>query len=434
MKKSKFIKSTIILLIGGFLTKILGMIIKIITTRLLGTEGIGIYSLLMPTFSLLIAVAQLGFPIAISKLVAEETKNNKNLILSIVPISMLINIVILFGIFISSDFISNILLHETRTKLAIMCIGFVLPFISISSIIRGYFFGKEKMFPHVLSNVMEDIIRIIVLVLGIPIFLKNGLEFAVAFLVISNIISELTSIIILLLFLPKNFKLQKKDCIPNKQNIKDIFSISLPTTGSRLIGNIGYFLEPIILTNTLLWVGYDNNFIIREYGIISGYVMPLLLLPSFFTTAISQALIPIISKATAHRNYHYAKNKLKQAIFFSLLIGIPVTILFELIPEIPLKLIYNTIEGTNYIKVLAPICLLHYIQAPLSSTLQAMGKAKDALKGTLVGITLRTTALFIFSSLKIGMWGLVIATSINIIYVTLYDASRIKHYLNKNTI
>lgn len=431
MKKSKFIKSTIILLIGGFLTKILGMLIKIITTRLLGTEGIGIYMLLTPTFSLFIAIAQLGFPVAISKLVAEETKNNKNLVFSIIPIAMLINVIILFGIFISSNFISNILLHEPRTKLAIICIGFVLPFISISSIVRGYFFGKEKMIPHVLSNVIEDIVRMIILALGIPIFIKNGIEFAVAFLVLSNVVSELTSILILFFFLPKNFKLQKKDCIPNKQNIKDIFSISLPTTGSRLVGNIGYFLEPIILTSTLLWVGYDNNFIIAEYGIVSGYVMPLLLLPSFFTMAISQALIPIISKATAHKNYKYAKDKLKQAIFFSLLIGIPMTILFEAIPEIPLKLIYNTTEGTNYIRVLAPVCLLHYIQAPLSSTLQAMGKAKDALKGTLVGILLRTSALFIFSSLKIGMWGLVIATSINIIYVTLYDASRIKKYLNK---
>lgn len=430
MKKSKFIKSTIILLIGGFLTKILGMVIKIITSRLLGTEGIGIYMLLTPTFSLFIAIAQLGFPVAISKLVAEETKNNKNLVFSIIPIAMLINIVILFGIFISSDFIANTLLHEPRTKLAIMCIGFVLPFISISSIIRGYFFGKEKMIPHVVSNVVEDVIRMIILALGIPIFIKRGLEFAVAFLILSNIVSELTSILILFFFLPKNFKLQKKDCIPNKQNLKDIFSISLPTTGSRLIGNIGYFLEPIILTNTLLWVGYDSNFIVTEYGIVSGYVIPLLLLPSFFTMAISQALIPIVSKATAHRHYNYAKDKLKQAIFFSLLIGIPMTILFEIIPEIPLKLIYNTTEGINYIRVLAPICLLHYIQSPLSSTLQAMGKAKDALKGTLIGILLRTSSLFIFSSLKIGMWGLVIATSINIIYVTLYDANRIKKYLN----
>lgn len=429
MKKSKFIQSTIILIIGGFLTKLLGMIIKIITTRQLGTEGIGIYSLLMPTFGLLITIAQLGFPVAISKLVAEETKNNKNLIFSIIPIATLINIVILFIIFISSNFISNVLLHEPRTKLAIICIGFVLPFISISSIIRGYFFGKERMLPHVVSNVMEDIIRIIIITLGIPLFIKKGIEFAIAFLIISNIISELTSIAILLFFLPKNFKLTKKDCIPNKQNIKDIFNISLPTTGSRLIGNIGYFFEPIILTSTLLHIGYDNNYIITEYGIISGYVLPLLLLPSFFTMAISQALIPIISKATAHRNYKYAKDKLKQGIFFSLIIGIPVTILFEIIPQIPLKFIYNTTEGINYIKVLAPICLLHYIQAPLSSTLQAMGKAKDALKGTLVGIILRTSTLFIFSSLKIGMWGLVIATSINIIYVTIYDASRIKKYL-----
>lgn len=429
MKKSKFIKSTIILIIGGFLTKILGMIIKIITTRLLGTEGIGIYMLLTPTFSLFIAIAQLGFPVAISKLVAEETKNNKNLVFSIIPIVMIINIIILFGIFISSDFIANTLLHEPRTKLAIMCIGFVLPFISISSIIRGYFFGKERMIPHVVSNVVEDVVRMIILALGIPIFIKNGLEFAVAFLILSNIISELTSILILFLFLPKSFKLQKKDCIPNKQNLKDVFSISIPTTGSRLIGNIGYFFEPIILTSTLLWVGYDNNFIVTEYGIVSGYVIPLLLLPSFFTMAISQALIPIISKATVHRNYGYAKSKLKQAIFFSLLIGIPMTLLFEIIPEVPLKFIYNTTEGINYIRVLAPICLLHYIQSPLSSTLQAMGKAKDALKGTLVGILLRTSTLFIFSSLKIGMWGLIIATSVNIIYVTLYDANRIKKYL-----
>lgn len=430
MKKSKFIKSTIILLIGGFITKILGMIIKIITSRLLGTEGIGIYMLITPTFSLFIAIAQLGFPVAISKLVAEETKNNKNLVFSIIPISILINTIILFLIFISGDFIANTLLHEPRTKLAIICIGFVLPFISISSIVRGYFFGKEKMLPHVVSNVLEDIVRMIILILGIPIFIKNGLEFAVAFLVLSNIISELTSILILFFFLPKNFKMHKKDFVPNKQNLKDIFSISIPTTGSRLIGNIGYFFEPIILTSTLLLVGYDNNFIVTEYGIISGYVIPLLLLPSFFTMAISQALIPIISKATSHRNYKYAKNKLKQAIFFSLLIGIPMTLLFEFIPEIPLKLIYNTNEGINYIRILAPICLLHYIQAPLSSTLQAMGKAKDALKGTLIGIILRTSTLFIFSSLKIGMWGLVIATSINIIYVTLYDASRIKKYLN----
>ena len=92
MKKSKFIKSTIILLIGGLFTKLLGMIIRIFMSRSLGSEGMGIYMLIMPTFSLFIALAQLGFPVAISKLVAEETKNNKNLVFSIIPISIFINI------------------------------------------------------------------------------------------------------------------------------------------------------------------------------------------------------------------------------------------------------------------------------------------------------------------------------------------------------
>ena len=86
--KNKFIKSTIILIIGGFITKILGMIIKIVMTRTIGTEGIGLYMLISPTFTLLISIAQLGFPVAISKLVAEDKNNNKNLVFSIIPISL----------------------------------------------------------------------------------------------------------------------------------------------------------------------------------------------------------------------------------------------------------------------------------------------------------------------------------------------------------
>ena len=88
--KSKFVKSTIILMIGGLITKILGMVIKIITNRLIGTEGLGVYMLITPTFMLLIAIAQLGFPIAISKLVAEDKSNNKNLVFSTFPITIIL--------------------------------------------------------------------------------------------------------------------------------------------------------------------------------------------------------------------------------------------------------------------------------------------------------------------------------------------------------
>ena len=86
MKKNKFIKSTIILIIGGFITKMIGMLIKIITTRNLGSEGIGLYMLIMPTFSMFIALSQLGLPVAISKLVAEEKRNNKRILSSSIPL------------------------------------------------------------------------------------------------------------------------------------------------------------------------------------------------------------------------------------------------------------------------------------------------------------------------------------------------------------
>jgi len=429
MKKNSFIKSTIILIIGGFITKILGMLIKIVTTRYIGTEGIGLYMMITPTFMILLSIAQLGFPVAISKLVAENKYNNKNLVFGIIPVSLFINILVFIFLFYFKDFISINLLHEKRVSLAILCIGFVLPFVSISSILRGYFFGKEKMVPHVLSNIVEDIVKLIAIIIGIPIFLNQGLVYAVAYLILSSIFSELASIITLFLFLPKNFHMTKNDFLPKKKNIKSILNIGIPTTGSRFIGSIGYFFEPIILSYTLLKCGYSNNFIITEYGILSGYTMPLLLLPSFFTLAISQALIPVISKSYSNGNLKYTKSKLKQAIFFSLLIGIPCTILFELFPDIFLKLIYNTNEGITYLRVLAPIYLFHYIQSPLTSTLQAMGKAKKAMNGTLIGMFIRTISLFVFSSLNIGMWGLVIASSLNIIIVTFHQMRVIKKFI-----
>lgn len=428
--KSKFISTTLILLVGGFITKILGMIIKIIMTRLIGTNGIGLYMLIMPTFNLFITICQLGLSVAISKLVAEDKNNNKQIVFSSTIFSLILNVLLIVSIVILAPVISDKLLHNSDTYYSIIAISLTLPFISISSILRGYFFGKQKMFPHTFSNCFEQIVRLIIIILITPYLIPKGINIAVAGIILTNIISELTSILILFFFVPKNFKLTKKDLHYSKSTMKDVLSISIPTTSSRILGSIGYFFEPIILTSTLLMCGYSNDFIVNEYGIINGYALQLLLLPSFFTMAISQALLPVVSKSYSNGNIAYTKTKIKQAIKFSLLIGIPATLIFMFFPEFFLKLIYNTNEGVKYIKFLAPICILHYIQAPLSSSLQAMGKAKDAMYGTIIGIIVRTSLLFLLSLSKIGMWGLVISTGINIIFVTLFDLSRVKKHLS----
>lgn len=429
MKKEKFITSTIILMIGGLLTKVLGMIIKIIMTRIVGIEGTGLYMLIFPTFALFMTISQLGFPTAISKLVSEDKYNNKNIVFSIIPFSLILNIILMIIIILIAPILSNDLLKDSRCYYPILAIGLVLPFDTLSSILRGYFFGKQRMVPHVVSNITEQITRLILITITIPTLLDKSLVYAVSGLILVNVISELMSSLVLFFFLPKKFKITKKDIRPNPLNLKAILGISLPTTSSRIIGSIGYFLEPIILTFVLLKTGYSNSFIIQEYGIISGYVLPLLLLPSFFTGAISQALLPVVSKAYANNNKLYIKKKIKQAIYFSLLIGIPVTLIFEIIPDIPLKLIYNTNLGIPYIRFLAPVCLIQYIQSPLASSLDAIGKSKINMNTTIIGMSIRIISLLTFSAFKIGIWGLILGISISTIYITWYNYKKLYQML-----
>lgn len=426
--KNNFIKSTIILIFGGFLTKILGMFIKIILTRTISTKGIGIYSLILPTFNLFITLCSLGLPVAISKLVSEKKTSNKKIVLSAIPFILIFNVVLIFLLFIIAPFLSKNLLHNNITYYPIIAIGFTLPFICISSILKGYFFGREKMFPTTLSNVIEQLVRLGLTFTVVAKLMEYSLAYAITGVVLINVLSEGASILILLIFLPKKQKLTSNDFHSDKLILRELLGISIPTTGSRLIGSLSYFLEPIILTYTLTKVGYSADFITMEYGIINGYVYPLLLLPSFFTMAISNALLPVVSNSYSHKNYNYTKYKIKQAITISLVIGVPCTLLFMSIPDYFLNLIYNTNEGLEYIKIIAPIFLIYYIQGPLTASMQAMGLAKEAMFGTLVGSIIRIVLLFTLSLCRIGMWGFLIASIVNILFITLQHF----YYVYKN--
>lgn len=428
MIKNKFISGTIILIIGGLITKLLGMIIKIITTRYIGDEGIGLYMLIIPTFILFINIAQLGFPIAISKLVAEDKQSSKKILFSAIPVSIILNIILLIIVFILSPIISK-LLHDERTLYPLIAIGFVLPFVSISSIVRGYFFGKHKMMAHIISHICEQIVRLILIILITPRLLVYSLQATATGLVLINIVSELTSIIVLIFFLPKKVTIKKSDIIPDKGIIRDVLNIGIPTTGSRIIGSISYFLEPIILTSILLKVGYSNTFILNEYGVLNGYVLPLLMIPSFFTQAISSSLLPIISKSYANNHFAYVKAKIKQAEFISLTIGVLVTIVLMIYPNLILKIVYNTNHGAEYLKVMAPFFIGYYIQVPLTTALQAMNKAKEAMMSTVIGAIIKITMISLLSMLRIGIYGLIIATISNILVVTIYNYSKVKKIL-----
>ena len=426
--KNKFIKSTIILIIGGFITKILGMVIKVFLTRAVGTDGISLYMLILPTFNLFITLCNLGAPVAITKMVSEKKNSSKKIVIPTTIIILLYNVILIFIILIISPYLSRELLHNTNTYYPLIFIGTTLPFITISSIIKGYFFGKEKVLPITLSNIIEQLARLLLTIFLVSRLSKYGLVIQISSVVLINIISEFSSIVLLSFYLPKE-KIHKKDITFDNKLLKEIFDISTPSMMGRLIGSFVYFLEPIILTSAMSYAGYSNDFITLEYGIINGYTYPLLLLPSFFTMAISSSILPVVANSYSNRNYTRTRKKIKEASIISLIIGIPFTLIFMFIPDIPLKLIYNTNLGINYIKVTAPFFLLHYIQAPLTSCLNGMGQSKRAMLGTLYAGIIKIISLFILSLLHIGMYSLIISSILNIVIVTLHHIYYVRKYL-----
>ena len=122
---------------------------------------------------------------------------------------------------------------------------------------------------------------------------------------------------------------------------------------------------------------------------------------------------------------------MKQAITISLFIGIPCTIIFTMFPNILLKIFFNTNKGISYIRIIAPICILHSIQAPLSSFLTASNNAKIVMKSSLYSTIIRTTLLFTLCHFKIGLWALIVSTSINRIFVTIYELYNVKSIIKK---
>lgn len=428
MKKSKFIQSSILLLIGGFLTKVLGMLVKIVLTRKIGTLGMGLYSLLMPTFMLFLSISGMGLSTALNVLIATDKYNNKNLLITALLLSFLINFLIALILLFGGHWIVNSLLHEKILYHPLLSILFVLPFISVSNIFRSYYFAKERMIPHVFSNILEDLWKLLLILFGMNLFL-NSMEQALTFLMMTNILCEFSSIVIFLFCFPK-FTLKKEDFFLKKDTLKAIFKISIPTTLSRLVGSITYFLEPVILTTILLKLGYSKNTIITEYGIINGYVLPILMLPSFFTNAISQALMPIISKYYHKKDYSYVKRKLKQALGIAITIGLGYSVICYFYHFQLLQFLYQTSEGSNYILFLIPFFFLYYLEGPLLTTLQAMNQANINLKISCINFFIRTILLSILTSLSIGMYGLLIALSVNILFTVLYSSYKIRQSLH----
>lgn len=428
IKNNILIKNIFILLISGAVAKVIGMLGKIIYTREAGIEVVSLYSLITPTFMLIITICQFSFPIAVSKLSAENKYDNKKLLITAYSIGFIIDIVLMLFVILFSKTIAN-LLHNSSLYKAIITIIYIVPFVTISSIQRGFLHGKEDMLGASITNITEEIIKITLIITTLPIALLKSNLTAVITIILYNIITESTNILIMHKSIKKY--IDKKKTKLDKKIAKEIFKISLPTTLIRLISSLAFFLEPILLTNILLKDGYTKEYIQMQYGIINSYIIPLLSIPSFFSVSIASALLPNITKAYANKKYNDFKHKLLRLLTLSIVLGSICISIILLFTKLILNLIYGVSFGTSYIYVMGPFFVLLYIQPTLSSALQAMGKTNKLFYVSIISNFLKYLALIIFGILGFEMYSLNIAINIGILTTTLLAIKIVLNQIKK---
>lgn len=428
--KQSFLRGTFILIIAGLITRFLGFVNRIVVARIMGEEGVGLYMMALPTFILTITLTQLGLPVAISKLVAEaDAKGDSRRIKKILVVSLAItgvtSIVFTTGMIVLAPILSNTLLTDSRTYYPLIAISPIVPIIALSSVLRGYFQGLQNMRPAAYSQVIEQIVRIALVAVITKALLPYGVEFAAAGAMISAVFGELAS----LLFMLTMFKMKKQIKIrrnffqqikAGKSTLDDLLRIALPTTGSRLIGSISYFFEPIVVSQSLALAGVATAMATKQYGELTGYAIPLLLLPSFVTTSLSVSLVPAISEAAAKGQSLVIEHRLQQALRLSLVTGgLSIVILYVFATPI-MELMFNTVKPAVYVQLMAPFFLLSYFQGPLQATLQALDLAKAAMINSLIGAFVKIAAIFAFASRpEFGIMGVAIAIILGILLVTL---------------
>ncbi|MGP4061595.1 stage V sporulation protein B [Halobacillus sp. H74] len=439
MSKQTFLQGALILVAAGLITRLLGFINRIVVARVMGPEGVGLYMMALPTLILAITITQFGLPVAISKRVSEaEATGNESKIKRILVVSLAVtgtlSILFTIGLFLLAPIVANFFLTDPRALYPLLAVTPIIPIIAVSSVIRGYFQGRQNMKPQALSQVIEQVVRIGSVIFLTKMLYPYGVEFAAAGAMASAVLGEFISLLYMLrqFNIHKSFRFRKswkKHLSEGRRTLNELMTIALPTTGSRFIGSVTYFFEPILVAQSLAFAGIAAIESTKQYGELTGYVLPLLFLPTFLTHALSIALVPSISEAAAKGQYETIQYRIMQSIRLSIASGGLITIVFMIFPAVILTTVYGTSHASFMLQFMAPFFLLHYIQTPLQATLQALDLARPAMWNTLIGAIIKFAVLVSLSSRpEFGIHGVAIAMVVGVVIVTLLHLGVLMKY------
>ncbi|ETI66969.1 stage V sporulation protein B [Neobacillus vireti] len=427
---SKFLKGTFILLIAGLITRVLGFIYRIVLARSIGEEGVGLYMMAYPTFILVVTITQLGLPVAISKNIAEaEARGDYAEIKKILVVSLAttisLSIILTPAIILLAPILATTLFTDPRTYYPLIAIAPAIPIIAVSSVLRGYFQGRQNMRPSAVSQILEQIVRITLIAVMTKAFLPYGVQYAAAAAMAASVLGELLSLVYLMTTfkLKKRFPLRKnffQFAQKGKKTFQDLMEIALPTMGSRMIGSVAWFFEPIVVAHSLALAGVLAVNGTKQYGLLTGYAMPLLMLPSFVTFSLATSLVPAISEANSRNNHKLIAYRLQQALRLTFLTGGLAVIVLYVLADPLMQLMYGSTKGSYFIRLMAPFFLFFYYQGPLQAVLQALNLARAAMINSLIGAVVKTAVIFSLASQdSFGITGAALGIIVGFVLVTI---------------
>ncbi len=450
-KSEGFMKSVLVLMVSQVLIKLLGFIYRVYLTNRegFGDEGNAIYSGGYQIYAILLTISSIGVPNAISKLVSEKVavgdKKGADRILKIGL--MTFGMIGLFGtlcLFFGAGYISNVILQIPETELTLVALAPAIFFVSIASVMRGYFNGRDRISATAKSQTLEQIFKTLLTVAVVEIVVLiygTNVTVMAAGANLATTLSVILSFGYLGLYY-KLYKRNKKRHVVNKNRIK-------PESGISIVKRIIYVSFPITISAIMstLNKNVDSMTVIRylknilseseakiQYGILSGKVDTLITLPLSFNVAFSTALVPTVSSAIARGDKLSAQKRISLSMLLTMIIGLPFTFGMAVFAQPIINLIFpNATTGAVLLQISSFTIIFSVLAQTANGALQGLGKIMVPALSGIAGLIVKIISNIILIQIpEIGVNGAAIGSNLNNIVVFLVSYMILKKTIKLN--
>ena len=412
MKKTVFIKNAAILTFSSLLLRFAGIVFKVWLAAKIGAEGIGLYQLVFSVYMFAATFATSGISTAVTRLVSEElavgNKDGIRRILSrCIELSCFIAVLSILVLFFGADFISIKLLCEPRAALSLKILAFSLPFMSICSCFKGYFIARRKAAPSSVSQLLEQIVRIAVVMWLVVQYSNLGLKYACGAVLLGDTVAEAVSCLYVYWQYRCDFK---RLCISSPATRKPykllpvITHIALPITSGRYINSLLRMIENVLVPICLS--ASANGGGIALFGMIKGMALPILFFPSTLLGAFSTLLLPEISEASVCGKKGVLRSVVFRIIKTTSIISIIFSALFLVCGKNLGVLIYDSVDVGFLLSALSPIVPFMYLDAISDGILKGLDQQKFTFF-TSVGDSAIRIALILLFLKRFGIYGFI---------------------------